>query len=235
MSNLAQTTVLGLLVYELTGSELDLGFLGLAEFAPAALLVVVAGHVVDRFDRRRVAALGALSNAVVALGMAWYVRDPHGLSTTPIFLLVIAFGAGQAFLAPALRSIPPAMVPNAGVPWLVARRSIASEVATILGPILGGLLYVAGVWVALVAVAALSMIGAAWQSLPSGSPTKNGFARASSALSATTRLATFSRRASPPREAASTRHWRVYGSSALRRSFSAPSRSTSLPCSSVAR
>ncbi len=161
MSSLAQTTVLGLLVYELTGSELALGFLGLAEFAPAALLVVVAGHVVDRFDRRHVAALGAVSNAVVALVMAWYVRDPHGLSTTPIFLLVIAFGAGQAFLAPALRSIPPTMVPNEGVPWLVARRSIASEAATILGPILGGLLYVAGVWVAMVAVAALSVIGAA--------------------------------------------------------------------------
>ena len=161
MSNLAQTTVLGLLVYELTGSELYLGFLGLAEFAPAALLVVVAGHVVDRFDRRHVAALGALSNGLVALVMAWYVRDPRGLATTPIFLLVIAFGAGQAFLAPAIRSIPPAMVPNAGVPWLVARRSIASEVATIIGPILGGLLYVAGVWVALVAVAALSFIGGA--------------------------------------------------------------------------
>ncbi len=162
MSSLAQTTVLGLLVYELTGSELDLGFLGLAEFAPAALLVVVAGSVVDRFDRRRVAALGALSNAVVALAMAWYVRQPHGLSTTPIFLLVIAFGAGQAFLAPALRSIPPAMVPPAGVPWLVARRSVASEAATIVGPVLGGLLYVAGVWVALVAVAALSLVGAVW-------------------------------------------------------------------------
>jgi len=161
MSNLAQTTVLGLLIYELTRSELALGFLGLAEFAPAALLVVVAGSVVDRFDRRWVAAIGALSNALVALLMAWYVRDPRGLSTTPIFLLVIGFGTGQAFLAPALRSIPPAMVPNAGVPWLVARRSIASEAATILGPILGGLLYVVGVWVALVAVAVLSFMGAA--------------------------------------------------------------------------
>jgi MFS family permease len=160
MSSLAQTTVLGLLVYQLTGSELALGFLGLAEFAPAALLVVVAGSVVDRFDRRHVAALGALSNAVVAVVMAWYVRDPHNVSTTPIFLLVTAFGAGQAFLAPALRSIPPAMVPHAGVPWLVARRSIASEAATIVGPILGGLLYVVGVWVAMVAVAALALIGA---------------------------------------------------------------------------
>jgi MFS family permease len=90
MSNLAQTTVLGLLIYHLTGSELDLGYLGLAEFAPAALLVLVAGAVVDRFDRRYVAALGATANAVVALALAWYVHRPDGLSTTPIFLLVLA-------------------------------------------------------------------------------------------------------------------------------------------------
>lgn len=161
MSNLAQTTVLGLLVYELTGSELDLGFLGLAEFAPAALLVLVAGATVDRFDRRRVTSLGAMANAIVALVLAWYVRHPHGLSTTPIFLLVLAFGAGQAFLSPALRSIPAAMVSNEGVPWLVARRSVASQAATIIGPVLGGLLYGAGVWVPLVAAAALSGAGAA--------------------------------------------------------------------------
>jgi MFS family permease len=161
MSNLAQTTVLGLLIYKLTGSELDLGFLGLAEFAPAALLVLLAGAAVDRFDPRHVTALGAMANAIVALALAWYVHHPNGLSTTPIFLLVLAYGVGQAFLSPALRSIPAAMVPNEGVPWLVARRSIASEAATIIGPILGGFLYGEGVWVPLVAAAALSAAGAA--------------------------------------------------------------------------
>ena len=160
MSNLAQTTVLGLLVYQLTGSELDLGFLGLAQFAPAALLVLVAGAVADRFDRRAVTALGAMANAIVALTLAWYVRHPDGLSTTPIFLLVLAFGAGQAFLSPALRSLPAAMVANDGVPWLVARRSIAGQTATIIGPVLGGLLYGVGVWVPLVAAAALAAAGA---------------------------------------------------------------------------
>jgi MFS family permease len=160
VSNLAQTTVLGLVVYRLTGSELDLGFLGLAEFAPAALLVLVAGAAADRLDRWRVAAAGAMANAVVALALAWYLRGPGDVATTPIFLLVLAFGVGQAFLSPALRSIPPAMVSNEGVPWLVARRSVASQAGTILGPLFGGLLYGAGVWVPFVAVAAFSAIGA---------------------------------------------------------------------------
>ncbi|MEW6311237.1 MAG: MFS transporter, partial [Pseudomonadota bacterium] len=44
-------------LYELTGSVLDLGLVGLAEFAPRLLFVLWTGHVADRFDRRRVAAL----------------------------------------------------------------------------------------------------------------------------------------------------------------------------------
>ncbi len=162
MANLAQTTVLGLLVYDLTRSELDLGFLGLAEFAPALLLMLVAGAAADHFDRRRVTAFGAIANAVVSLALAWYVHSPRGLSVTPIFVLVLAFGSGQAFLSPALRSLPAAMVSNEGVPWLVARRSVASQTATIIGPVLAGLLYGAGAWVPLVAAAVLSGAGAAF-------------------------------------------------------------------------
>jgi len=158
---MAQTTVLGLLVYQLTRSELDLGFLGLAEFAPAALLVVVAGSAVDRFDRRRVAAVGALSNTAVALALAVYLRHPRGAATTPIFLLVLAYGVGQAFLAPALRSVPSAMVSDDRVPWLVARNSVAWQAASITGPLLGGFLYDSGLWVPFVVVAAMDAIGAA--------------------------------------------------------------------------
>jgi MFS family permease len=156
MSNVAQTTVLGLLIYRMTGSELDLGFLGLAEFAPAALLVLVAGAAADRFDRRRVSAVSAAANAVVALALAWYVHRPGGGSTTPIYLLVLAFGVGQAFLSPALRSIPAAMVRSDGLPWLMARRSIASQAASILGPVLAGLLYGSDGAVPLLGAAVLS-------------------------------------------------------------------------------
>ena len=71
------STVLGKLVFDLTGSELALGLLGLAEFAPAALLVFVTGPLADRVDRRRLAAIALTGEAVTVIGLAVYVAtDP---------------------------------------------------------------------------------------------------------------------------------------------------------------
>src|SRR5580765_2261413 len=74
---IAQATVLGKQVYDLTGSKLALGLLGLAEFLPSALLVLVTGSIADRVDRRRITAIGATCQAAVAGALAWYANtDP---------------------------------------------------------------------------------------------------------------------------------------------------------------
>lgn len=136
--------MLGKQVYDLTGRELDLGLLGLAEFAPAALLVLVTGSVADRFDRRRVAAVGTVGEALVAVGLAWYAgTDPTAVG--PIFALAFAFGVARAFAAPAARSLPADTVPSDRLPWLVARFSGAWQAALIFGPVLGGFLYTADI------------------------------------------------------------------------------------------
>ena len=137
---LAGVTALGKLVYDLTDSELALGFLGLAEFLPALLLMLVVGAVADRFDRRRVTAGAAGVEACIALGLGAYVAtDPT--SATPIFALVLGFGVTRAFLAPASRSLPADIVPASRLPWLVARHSITWQASIIVGPVLGGVLY----------------------------------------------------------------------------------------------
>jgi MFS family permease len=139
---MAQATALGKQVYDLTGRELDLGLLGLAEFAPAALLVLVTGSVADRHDRRRVAGVAALGEAAVAAVLFWYTTtDPT--SVTPIFLLVIAFGVARAFAAPATRSLPADLVDANRLPALVARYAATWQAALIVGPVLGGFLYAA--------------------------------------------------------------------------------------------
>src|SRR5690554_4696536 len=98
----ALTTALGKQVYDVTGSELALGLLGLAEFLPNALLVFVTGPLADRHDRRRIVALAMLGQAIVVAGLAWYAAS-GGTSVVPIFGLVVLFGIARAFAWPALR------------------------------------------------------------------------------------------------------------------------------------
>ena len=140
-ASLSIVTVLGKQIYDLTGRELDLGLLGLAEFAPAALLVLVAGAVADRRDRRRVAAGALLGEAAAALTLAWYTTtEPTAI--LPIFAIVLGFGVSRAFAAPASRSLPADLVAPDRLPWLVARWSGTWQLALVAGPVLGGFLFV---------------------------------------------------------------------------------------------
>lgn len=158
-AGMAGITAVGKLVYDITSSELDLGLLGLAEFAPAALLVLVTGAVADRFDRRVITALGVLVEAVAAVGLALYARtDPT--SVAPIFGLMVVFGVGRAFAAPASRALPSDIVAPEDLPWLVPRNSAMWQAALIVGPVLGGSLYAVGVVWPFVAMAVLSTIAA---------------------------------------------------------------------------
>ena len=154
---LAQATILGKLVYDLTASEFDLGLLGLAEFAPALLLVLVSGAVADRVDRRRLVAVAALSQAAMALGLGWYAGT-EPTSVVPIFLLVIGFGTALAFSAPAGRSVPADAVEPERLPRLIARSSVAYQAGIIAGPVIGGFLYTVDVRLPFVAVALLLVV-----------------------------------------------------------------------------
>ena len=156
---IAQATVLGKQVYDLTARELDLGLLGLAEFAPAALLVLVTGSVADRFDRRRVAAIGLAGEALAALALAAYAStDPTAVG--PIFAMAFVFGTARAFAAPAARSLPADTVAPERLPWLVARFSGAWQVALIVGPVLGGFLYTVDIRLPYVVAAGLLVVSA---------------------------------------------------------------------------
>jgi len=153
------TTVLGKQVFDITRSELSLGLLGLAEFAPAALLVFVTGPVADRVDRRKVAATGFGGQAAVIAVLAWYAGTKP-TSTLPIFGLVIVFGASGAFATPAERAMPADTVAPERLAWLTARNAATWQFAAIVGPVVGGFLYVVDVRVPYAAGAALLLVAA---------------------------------------------------------------------------
>ena len=136
----AMGTVLGLQVYEISRHELDLGLLGMAQFAPVLLLVLVTGAVSDRYDRAVICTVSVLGQALVGFGLAAYAAtDPS--SVGPIFLIVIVLGAARSFMSAAQGPLPADIVAPDRVPWLMARRSLASRPGLVAGPILGGVLY----------------------------------------------------------------------------------------------
>lgn len=136
-----QITALGKQLYDMTGRDLDLGLLGLAEFAPAFFLMTVTGSFADRFDRRVIASCGLIVEFITTAMLAWYVST-EPTATFPIFAIVIIFGIGRAFVSPATRSMPADIAPDGGLPRLIAFHVGTWQASAILGPVLAGFLYV---------------------------------------------------------------------------------------------
>jgi MFS family permease len=153
-----QAAVLGLQIFEITDREFDLGLLGLAEFAPAALLVLVSGSVADRFNRRKVAVIGLLAEFICGIALMVYaLSDPT--RAWPIFVIAICFGAARSFVSPATRAMPPMVAPEGALPRVIAVNSATWTAAYIVGPAMSGFLYAIDPWVAYATSAALVGVG----------------------------------------------------------------------------
>src|SRR6202163_358232 len=76
---------IGWQIYDLTGSAFDLGMVGLVQFLPTALLLFVAGHAADRYERKRVVQLCQFAEALTALFLAWGAYAGW-LTVTQIFI-----------------------------------------------------------------------------------------------------------------------------------------------------
>ncbi|GHD17625.1 MFS transporter [Tianweitania populi] len=127
-------------IYDLTRDPFDLGLVGIIQFLPSLLLVLVTGAVADRFGRRLVMGLAALLEAACALALL--LLTWHGLTgPAGIFALLAVFGIARAFFGPASASLVANLVPADTFANAVAWNSSAWQTATIVGPVAGGLLY----------------------------------------------------------------------------------------------
>ena len=155
-----QGLAVGWQVYAMTGNVMDLGWIGLAQFAPFFLLVLVAGHIADRYDRRKIVSLCFALETLCSGVLLWYTRH-GGHAVWPIFALLALHGVARAFMMPTSQAMVINLVPKELFGKAVALNSSSFHVAVIAGPMLGGLLYGLGpatvyAWVAgLLAVATL--------------------------------------------------------------------------------
>ena len=134
---------IGWQMYDLTGSAWDLGMVGLLQFLPALLLVLIAGHVVDRYHRARIVSLCMLAQTTIALLLAASAHQ-HWASRELLYLMSVLLGTVKAFQMPAQQALTPALVPPEVLPRALAFSSMGSQGAIVAGPALGGFIYVAG-------------------------------------------------------------------------------------------
>ena len=135
-----QAVAVGWQVYEITKRPLDLGLVGLAQFLPGIVLFLVSGHVADRFNRRNLLILCDVGFAACfALLLAITL---HGaVSIAAVFTVLVLLGVVRSFNGPVSRAMLPHLVPPEHFAGSVAWASSIFQAATILGPILGGLIY----------------------------------------------------------------------------------------------
>lgn len=158
LSSQMTAVAVGWQVYALSGSTLYLGLVGLAQFLPMFLLTLVVGHVADRSDRRKIARVCQLAEggAVALLAAATL----GGWVTTDLILVVVVvFGSARAFEGPSMQALLPGLVGPDIFPRATAWSTSATQTAAIVGPALGGALYVAGPSVVYAAAAALIIAG----------------------------------------------------------------------------
>ncbi|HEX6708363.1 MAG TPA: MFS transporter [Albitalea sp.] len=152
--NQMMMVAVGWQMYDLTRSAWDLGLVGLLQFLPALLLTLPAGHVADRLHRGRILAVAMGASAVLALVLVVATRGQWATREL-LLLLSVALGTVKAFQMPASQSLAPLLVPTALLPRALAFSSSAMQASVIVGPALGGFIYVAGADAVYAACAAL--------------------------------------------------------------------------------
>ncbi len=133
-------TAVAFQIYAITREPLDLGFLGLSQFLPIAVLSIFAGHLADRVDRRAVLFVSDLVFTVAA-GALFLLARGGAPNVSLVFAIFVVLGIARAFYGPAGSSLLAALVPREQLVGAVAWQSASWQLAAIAGPSLGGTLY----------------------------------------------------------------------------------------------
>ncbi len=139
----AQIVVVGWQVYDVTRDPLSLGMIGLAEALPFIAVSLYAGHVADRMSRRAIAIAGTFgmflsavallvftSSGMIARGHVW-----------PIYLVIFLSGIARSFARPAFQALSADVVTRDIYANAVTWRSASWQLAAVIGPAVGGLIY----------------------------------------------------------------------------------------------
>lgn len=138
-----QSVGIGWHVYAMTNNPISLGFVGLAQFVPMMVLTLPAGDLADRFNRQAILTASyvvqAASSAVLFVAVLGRVQ-----ASWPFYAAMVIFGCARAFAGPAGASLVPRLVPPSALTNATTISSSIFQGSIIIGPALGGMLYLQG-------------------------------------------------------------------------------------------
>ena len=135
-----QSVAVGLQVYDLTRDPVALGYVGLAIFLPMFLLVLPAGDMADRVDRR----VMLIASYLVQILASFLLLALTLMGVTEMwayYAAIVFLGIALGMSQPAVQSFLPFLVSLDRLPQAIAWNSTAYRTATIAGPAVGGVLY----------------------------------------------------------------------------------------------
>ena len=141
------------LVYTLTGSAFLLGVDGFLATGPMLLFSLFGGVVADRMARKKIMMGSQIAQGTFALILAALIWTHH-VQIWHVFLLSFLTGSAQSFSGPAYISLLPLLVRREDVPNAVAMNSMQFNLARVIGPAIGGVVF--------------ATLGAAWCFLING-------------------------------------------------------------------
>jgi MFS family permease len=135
--------IVGWHVYELTDSALHLGMIGLVQVLPPLLLMLAAGQVADRYNRRMVLLFCYAVAFCSSTGLVLVAALPKP-SIAAIYLLLLVNSSTRVFEQPVMQSLITVMAPRAILTRAIAAHVSARQLSILIGPSLGGVLYIFG-------------------------------------------------------------------------------------------
>ncbi len=128
------------MIYDISRDPFDLGLVGLVQFLPTLLLVMVTGTFADRFPRRRIIVICMLVEFLSVLGI--FLTDVEtDTRIWQVLALLAVLATGRAFMNPAASAIAPNLVRREEIAAAIGCSTAAWQLGAIAGPALGGLLY----------------------------------------------------------------------------------------------
>lgn len=138
-----QLVAVGWQVYDITRDPLDLGLIGLSQFLPFVLLILPAGHVADSGRRERLLAFCYAAECLCAAALLGLTLQ-GSTGVWPVLGVMVLFGAARAFAMPTGQALLPNLVPATLFGRAVAINSSTWQLSTVIGPAVGGFLYLLG-------------------------------------------------------------------------------------------